>query len=662
MEPSTQSRHNTQETPLHYIALLFLFLTTFFVYSPGLQGGFLLDDQGTITSNQNLNISSLNISNLYQAALSSDAGPLKRPVSMLSFAIDNHIHGANPYYFKLTNLLIHLLNGLIIFILTRLLIDAYLKSKNQIINKNRAYWVGFFTTAAWLLHPLNLTSVLYVSQRMNSLSALFTFAGLALYIYGRSKAKTRCSSALIIVSAFIICWPLASLSKENGALLPLFLLIIEATIFRFKNHTPSALLSLKTIYLLTVALPAIILIGFIALNPEWLSRGYIGRDFSLYERVLTQCRALWFYIGLSFFPRNSTMGIYHDDFQVSEGLLNPITTIFSIAGLAIAITVAIWLRKKSPLVTFGVLFFFAGHIIESSIFPLELIYEHRNYVPVYGILVVIFYFLINPEHIKKHHKAINIIAVSAISFFAIVTYERASYWGNPFLHHLSEVKNHPQSARANYEIGVIYAGLVPKNKGDINNNYKTARKYFEIATEVDKNCTAGLFGLITLNYSVKKPPEERWISSLKDRLKNTPTRSSRINSLNLLAKCNKEIPCMLPNSTITDIFGSALENPTLARHKRAAVLSIMANYYGNQLNNPSMVLKLVIEAKNEVPKHPHYRLNLARVLIALNKYNEAEKELFEANSLDLTGRHKKIIRNLKNLIEKHRNTTLTPNN
>ena len=75
-----------------------------------------------------------------------------------------------------------------------------------------------------------------------------------------------------------------------------------------------------------------------------------------------------------------------------------------------------------------------------------------------------------------------------------------------------------------------------------------------------------------------------------------------------------------------------------------------------------MVLKLVIEAKNEVPKHPHYRLNLARVLIALNKYNEAEKELFEANSLDLTGRHKKIIRNLKNLIEKHRNTTLTPNN
>lgn len=341
-----QSTNNAQTSFVRGIPLLLLFITIFLVYNPGLEGDFLLDDQGTVTNNQNLNITSLNISNLYQAALSSDAGPLKRPISMLSLAIDNHIHGANPYYFKLTNLLIHLLNGLVIFILSWLLIDAYLKSKNLSISKERIYWVAFFTTAAWLAHPLNLTSVLYVSQRMNSLAALFTFAGLALYIYGRSKAKTQQSSILIIASAFILCWPLASLSKENGALLPLFLLIVEVTIFQFKTSTPLALLSLKATYLLTVALPAIALICFIALNPEWLTKGYISRDFTLYERILTQSRALWFYIGLSLFPRNSAMGIYHDDFQVSEGLLNPITTIFSIGGLAVIIIAAIWFRKN----------------------------------------------------------------------------------------------------------------------------------------------------------------------------------------------------------------------------------------------------------------------------------------------------------------------------
>lgn len=300
--------------------------------------------------------------------------------------------------------------------------------------------------------------------------------------------------------------------------------------------------------------------------------------------------------------------------------------------------------------------------MESSIFPLELIYEHRNYVPIYGILIVIFYFFLNPGCIKKHHKAINIIAASAIVLFAIITYERASYWGNSFLHHLSEVKNHPQSARANYEIGAIYAGLIPKQQGNISENYKTAGKYFKKATEVDENYTVGLFGLIMLNYSVKKPPEESWIINLKNRLKNTPTTSSRITSLNLLSKCGKENTCILPSNTITDIFNSALENPTLVRRHRAAVLSVLVNFYGNQLNNPSMALKLAIEAKNEAPNHTHYRLNLIRVLIALNKYDEAEKELSEASSLDLAKRHHQSIRNLRYMIEKRRNKSSTLNN
>lgn len=654
MESKTQTVLIKQPSVIQNTVFLLLFIATFFIYSPGLKGDFILDDQTTVANNQNIKITSLDLKNLQQGALSSNAGPLKRPVSMLTFSIDYYLHGLKPYYFKLTNLIIHLLNGLIVFLLTKLLIDAYSKTKNLNIKNEKIFWISLFTTAAWLLHPLNLTSVLYVSQRMTSLSALFTFAGLALYAYGRNKANTPHKSIIAIALAFILCWPLATLSKENGALLPLLLLILEVTIFRFRASNPSARLSLKLTYVLTVALPATALACFIYANPDWITRGYLIRDFTLYERLLTESRVLWFYISLIFFPRTSAMGIYHDDFQISEGLLNPITTILSITGLTLAIITAIWLRKRQPLISFGILFFVAGHCMESSIFSLELIYEHRNYVPIYGILLVIAYSILNPNLTKNRITILKYFAALAIFLCAVLTYERANYWGQPFLHHLYEVKNHPQSARANYEVGRVYAQLIPTQKYNVGGNYQAAREHFEVATNVDKNYMAGLFGLITLNQSLKKEPEKIWITDLKTRLANSPISSTSADWLTSLTNCSPTTPCVLPNDTLIDLFNIALSNTSLASKKKAYVLSALASFYANQLNDLQSALTYAEEAKDVLPKNANYKLNFARILIALNRKDEANKELIEARALDILGEHKARIITLEKLIsEKH---------
>ncbi|MCU7800880.1 MAG: hypothetical protein KZQ70_12230, partial [gamma proteobacterium symbiont of Lucinoma myriamae] len=143
----------------HNKILFILLLSTFILYFPGLYGDFILDDKSNIIDESAIRISSITYETLTEAAKSGVAGPLKRPVSVISFALNYYYSGLNPFYFKLVNVILHLLTGICVYILSSFLasqlINIDLKKKRNISTQI----IALICTALWLLHPLNISSV-----------------------------------------------------------------------------------------------------------------------------------------------------------------------------------------------------------------------------------------------------------------------------------------------------------------------------------------------------------------------------------------------------------------------------------------------------------------------------------------------------------------------
>ena len=168
---------------------------TWLAYKPGLSGPFVFDDLTNILLVNTTYLKSLDSTALYKTAWAVKSGPLSRPIAILSFGLNYYFTQLDVFYFKLTNLVIHLLAGYALYQLTyRLLARRETKTTLSGDTPLSIHYLALATCAIWLIHPLNLTSVLYVVQRMTSLSSLFMVLGLIGYVIGREQIiadKTR---------------------------------------------------------------------------------------------------------------------------------------------------------------------------------------------------------------------------------------------------------------------------------------------------------------------------------------------------------------------------------------------------------------------------------------------------------------------------------------
>lgn len=639
-------------TLLNAFGLSLLLVITFFVYLPGLPGDFVLDDSTNLVNNERLQIENLSRDELVQAAFSGGSGPLKRPISMLSFALNFYFSGPDPFLFKLTNLVIHLLSGISLYVLTLLIASAYRRRSGADFSSTHIRWLGLAVTAAWLLHPLNLTGVLYVVQRMTSLSALFTIWGLIFYVAGRlAMSAGRTASGIIQAVLGLFAFTLlGTFSKENGALLPLLALVIEGTLFRFQTPTRRGRLLLLALFSVTVAVPLLWVTALTLKDPGWITGGYGMRDFTLPERLMTEARALWFYLELIVIPDLAQLGLYHDDIPVSRGLLEPASTLFAILGIVALSIAAIYLRRRAPLAAFGILFFLAGHSLESSVFALELVHEHRNYLPSYGILLVMFYYLMYPLTHTRSLRYRYIVAGILILAFTATTGVRAAHWGRPVEHALAEATNHPMSARANYEIGRIFAIVGERQTDKWDELYPEARRYFEQANAANPGYTNGLFGLVVLSYTAGRPLEEEWLTELKTRLRDKPFQHGNATWFGALVGCQKQGPCRLPDNELVELFDAALANATIASRTRAAVLASATDLYVNYFRDYSSALRYAKEAVAAAPDEPQYRLNLVNILIAGREFQAAHDLLDTLKQADKYGANSRRIAEQEQLL------------
>ena len=441
---STGSRKNLEPS----IAWLLIALIVLCVaaYLPGLSGGFLFDDFSALLDNTALHAIGTSAQSWLAVALSSDAGILRRPISMLTFGMNVAVFGMNPLAFKLVNLGIHLLNGVLFYALARR-IAARLVPAAAMPSSLAPERLALLATGLWLLHPLNVSSVIYVVQRMNELATLFILGGLLCYSDGRVRSLRGEPALPSAILGLCLFGALAVLSKENGALIFVYALVIEAICFRFDASEPNQRRFIHGFFWLSGAMPLALFTVYLLSHPQWLSDSFASRDFTLWERLLSEGRILCDYLLWIFVPNPAWMGTFHDDIVLSTGFFQPISTVFAIVFL-LALTIAAWrLRCRNPGFAFGVAWFLVGHSMESTILPLELVFEHRNYLPMAGLLLGAVCAVGPWAASHSSGRATAVAGTALILACAGLTTIRATSWGNPLTLALTDALNHSASAR-----------------------------------------------------------------------------------------------------------------------------------------------------------------------------------------------------------------------
>lgn len=433
--------------------LVFLSIVlTSVVYWPGLSGPFLFDDYSNITA---VNQWQAGEQGLLMTLLPNGASVVySRPVAMATFAVSAWLGSGDAFAYKLGNLLIHLLCGCVVFHAVRLIFSA-----DRSIRPHATLIAGL-VSAAWLLHPLHASTVLYVVQRMAQLSTLFALLAVIVYFIGRrhlASNRTR-SAGWLLFCVFPLTVITGLLSKQNAATAPLMCLVLELAYFYDAREHRRVVLGFFGAFAI---LPCVAVVGILTLSPQSLLSGYADWGFTLGERLLTQPRAIVDYIRLTLLPDAPTMGIYTDDFPISKSLLNPPQTILAILLLSAVTLFAIANRKRAPALFAGWGIFLVAHSVESTFLPLEMYYEHRNYLPSVGLLMALVGLLtmfadrhrLQPERLRR----IAFLGGSGILLvLAFATFGRALVWQTEESIVAQAVAQHPRSMRAMLDQGVVH--------------------------------------------------------------------------------------------------------------------------------------------------------------------------------------------------------------
>lgn len=401
------------------ILLVSLIILTFMVYHPGLQGGFLFDD--------NPNISPLstyggvtNWETFKSFVFGGAAGPLGRPVSLASFLLNDNAWPSDPYGFKLTNVCIHLLTGLMLGWATLNLLRLYS------IPDDKAIWIALLNMGFWLLHPYMVSTTLYVVQRMAQLAALFMFSGLAAYLHGRRLLSIKpLQSYFWMSTALGLGTLLAALSKENGVLLPFLVLIVEFCLPAIARENKPDWRWRSLFLWLPTAVVAYKFFKEINFSPDlWPTRA-----FNQTERLWSEARIVWEYLYHLYVPQIEGRGLFQDGFLISTGWLEPISTLIGTLGLILLLIMALSVRNRWPFFSLAILFFFGAHVLESSVFGLELYFEHRNYVAAAFLFLPIA--AVSTWLVGKISLSLIILIYCALlGLLAWLTWQRASLWSD----------------------------------------------------------------------------------------------------------------------------------------------------------------------------------------------------------------------------------------
>lgn len=412
--------------------LIICLTATWFIYEQGVTGSLFYDDRSNLDSLKDIKT----YQDAWRFVFEGTAGPLGRPIAQASFLPHAKGWPKTSIDARRVNVIIHLTNGILIFILSYLILRLHYQNISL-----KSHWIALGGALLWMVMPILASTTLITVQRCTSLSALFGLAGLIAFVYGYFIQKEKPRLALIIQFFGLAAGTLLSIfTKESGALFPIYALIIDSVLLKEKKPPCQHQINIIRRIILYTAL-FVLLFYLSPANQNWFEKDQF-RGWSSIERLTTEVVLLWKYLYMTFFPKPTVFGPFHDDVNIIQGWLIPAAAAL---GFFIITLLAFLIRHKTPWLLFALLWFFVGHLLESTVIHLELMFEHRNYLAIYGFCLLLS--AIAFEN-KKYSRFAIILFWSYTIIVAFILYGTTSIWGQPLVAAENWARRHPQSARA----------------------------------------------------------------------------------------------------------------------------------------------------------------------------------------------------------------------
>lgn len=583
------------------------------VFLPGLGGGFLFDDQPNLVNDPDWKLDHLSWSALAQLFGSGIASTVGRPLAMLSFAVNHVFTGADPGPLKATGLVMHLFNALLLWLFVRQLLGM----RTTLTEKSRLA-VAWAVAFVWMVHPIQVSSALYIIQRMEVGAA--TGILLSLLCYLRARAAMRDGGR---AWPWWLCALLAAGFgfgfKESALLIPGYSLLLEVFVLRFATANVVQRRLLIGAYVVGGLAGLIVFFGWVlpaAMGPT----AYATRDFSLPQRLYSQLPALQMYLRQMLLPWPESLSFYYDDFPISHGLLRPIGTLLA-AVVLLGLALGGWLvRKRWPLTAFGIGWFFASHVLTSNVHPLELVFEHRNYLALLGVALA----LVQPlQSVLKPltAEARALLLAVPLAYVGAMGYVQALSWGDPVRLALTLTTRNPDSPRAGYEYGRQLLGLAGNDPQAL--GWSTALAEFEHAAALPNSSPLADQALIILGSRTGEPlPAGIW-ARFAGKLLRRPAGPQELSAIEGVVECRVERRCsFVDERPLFELLVNLVQHNPRSSRLRA----IYANYAFNVLNDPQLSMRMLREAVALAPQDVGYRLWLVRMGLASNLLELSEAE------------------------------------
>jgi tetratricopeptide (TPR) repeat protein len=449
-----------------FLILLFFSAITLAIYSITFSSPFVLDDLIRIEENPAIRVTKFSIPQIIKAGMISSK---MRPIAFITFALNHSLHQYDVFGYHLVNIIIHILTGFFLYL--------FLKTTLKIPTIHGRYkhtdLISFLAALIWLVHPIQTQSITYIVQRMNSMAAMFLILSFLFYAYGRLAEANKKRWIWLFASA--VSWLLSLGCKQIGAVLPFLIFLYEWYFFQdfskiwLKKH-------LKYLFSITAFFILLFLFytGFNPLEKIQSLHDFAQHEFTITERLFTQFRVVIYYLSLIFFPLPSRLNLDYD-FVLSHSLISPISTLPSLAAIVGILALAIYLAKRDRLISFCILWFFGNHLIESSVLPLAIIFEHRNYLP--SMLTILIPILIGYRYIKLDWLKIGIVSLVVV-VLSVWSYQRNSVWENDITLWTDSAKKSPGKARPHFNLGAAFSEQ---------NRYAEAIPLYQRALEINPN-------------------------------------------------------------------------------------------------------------------------------------------------------------------------------
>ncbi|MBU0728321.1 MAG: tetratricopeptide repeat protein [Proteobacteria bacterium] len=395
---------------IHFVVLSFLIII---IYYPSLNVRFIFDDYINIVFNSAVHPEKL--SEIFSALHSEISG--NRPLAMLSFAANFLIDDLNVIGYRVVNILIHIANTLLLYSLLALLLSLKTSHSPQqdahgsMNHRDLAFW----SAALWAVNPVQTQAVTYIVQRMTSLATLFYLAALYCFLLYKSGAVSRFRAVALI----LLCFILGMASKEIAITMPFAILLLGFVFYKYQ-------FSGRHLLILFLAVSVTATVSFFLMGwqfPDW-SLQYPNRNFSPWERVMTEWRVVWHYLGLFFFPLPAHLHLTYD-VPISKGLFQPLTTITGLIAMLVTWIIAFRVRHRFPYFSFAILFFFLTLAVESTFLSLEIAFIHRIYLSsvflICGIIMVL-----PPAAIRR----LSVVFLFVLAVWSYWTIERNIEWAS----------------------------------------------------------------------------------------------------------------------------------------------------------------------------------------------------------------------------------------